>query len=322
MNKFFLIQLSFLISLSLHCNNSSDANEISASGALEAQTLTISAKVTGQILNLRVDESSIVNEGDTLLLIDDENYRLQLAQAEAALEIAEAQLALLQKGTRNEDLEQASALLRQAEISLEAAEKDFNRIKKLFEEETISQKQFDDASNRFLISKSQFDAAREMFAKLKNIVRPEELRQAEAKLKQALAARDILKKSVNDCAVIAPSAGVISKKYFNDGELVLPMASLFKLIDLKKINLMIYVSETELPKIKLGQSAEITIDAFDEKKYDGKVIYISPEAEFTPKNIQTKDERTKLVFAVKIEIENDSMELKSGLPADALIKLQ
>lgn len=322
MYKIFLFQLAFLVSISLQCNNSNDVNALSASGTLEAQTLTISAKVAGQISKLRVDESSRVNRGDTLLLIDDENYRLQLAQAEAALEIAGAQLALLQKGARKEDLEQASALLRQAEINFEAAEKDFNRINKLFEKETISQKQFDDASNRLLISKSQFIAATENFTKLKSLVRPEELRQAEAKLKQAVAARDILKKSVNDCVVTAPSDGIISKRYFNESELVLPMASLFKLIDLKKVNLMIYVSETELPKIKLGQKAEITIDAFDEKKYEGNVVFISPEAEFTPKNIQTKDERAKLVFAVKIEIKNDSMELKSGLPADALIKLQ
>ena len=99
------------------------------------------------------------------------------------------------------------------------------------------------------------------------------------------------------------------------------MSSLFKVSDLSKIDLIIYVSEEELGKVKLGQKADITTDSYPDKMYEGKVIYISPEAEFTPKNIQTKDERTKLVFAVKIRTNNPDFQLKSGMPADAVIHL-
>jgi len=88
---------------------------------------------------------------------------------------------------------------------------------------------------------------------------------------------------------------------------------------LSVVDLVIYVPETKLGLLKIGQSAEVEIDAFEEKSFEGKVTYISPEAEFTPKNIQTKDERTKLVFAVKIEIPNPDFELKAGLPADGTI---
>ena len=97
------------------------------------------------------------------------------------------------------------------------------------------------------------------------------------------------------------------------------MSSLVKISDLTNVELYIYVSELELGKIKLGQKAEVSVDAFKDKKFEGKVTYISPEAEFTPKNIQTKDERTKLVFAVKIELPNPDFGLKSGMPADAKI---
>jgi HlyD family secretion protein len=99
------------------------------------------------------------------------------------------------------------------------------------------------------------------------------------------------------------------------------MSSLLKISDLLKVKLLIYVSEEELGKVKLGQKADVTTDSYNGKKYEGKVIYISPEAEFTPKNIQTKDERTKLVFAVKIEIPNPNFELKPGMPADAVVHL-
>jgi len=99
------------------------------------------------------------------------------------------------------------------------------------------------------------------------------------------------------------------------------MSSLFKVSDLATVDLVIYVSEVELGKIKLGQKAEVTIDTYPDRKYEGKVTYISPEAEFTPKNVQTKDERTKLVFAVKISVDNKNFDLKPGMPADAKVYL-
>ena len=99
------------------------------------------------------------------------------------------------------------------------------------------------------------------------------------------------------------------------------LSSLFKVSDLTKVNLIIYVSEEELGKVKLGQTADVSSDTYPDKKYEGKITYISPEAEFTPKNIQTKDERTKLVFAVKIEVKNPKFELKPGMPADAAVHL-
>ena len=99
------------------------------------------------------------------------------------------------------------------------------------------------------------------------------------------------------------------------------LSSLFKVSNLDVAELVIYIPEEEFGKIKLGQTANVSTDTFKDKIYKGKVIYISPEAEFTPKNIQTEDERTKLVYAVKIRIPNPNQELKSGMPADAIIKL-
>ena len=99
------------------------------------------------------------------------------------------------------------------------------------------------------------------------------------------------------------------------------MSSLFQVADLSSVELVIYIPETELGKVQLGQKAEISVDTYPDKTFNGKVIYISPQAEFTPKNIQTQEERTKLVFAVKIKIDNPEFELKDGMPADASIIL-
>jgi HlyD family secretion protein len=122
--------------------------------------------------------------------------------------------------------------------------------------------------------------------------------------------------------VIAPIDGFITQKYVELGENVVPSASLFKISDLKTVKLIIYVTEEELGKVKLGEKADITVDSFKDKVFSGEVIFISSEAEFTPKNIQTPEERTKLVYAVKIQIPNSQFELKSGMPADAKITLK
>ncbi len=133
---------------------------------------------------------------------------------------------------------------------------------------------------------------------------------------------DLLKQNIEDCKIYAPSDGFVSKKFIEEGENAVMGGSLLRLSNLETVNLVIYIPETELAKVKLGQEADITIDAFKDKNYKGKIIFISPEAEFTPKNIQTPDERTKLVFAIKIEIPNPQFELKPGLPADAKINFQ
>ena len=131
----------------------------------------------------------------------------------------------------------------------------------------------------------------------------------------------IIRKNINDCFVQSPIKGIISKKYIETGEFALPASSLVKISRLDNVELIIYVSTEELGYVKPGMKADVTVDTFKDKIFPGKVIYISPEAEFTPRNIQTKDERTKLVFAVKIKIPNPDHELKPGMPADAVLHI-
>jgi len=319
--KKLILSIATLLTLFLLSCNGKNEGRIEASGNIEATNIIVSSQVSGKVFQILKDEGEKVNKGDTIIIIDPEFYELKLAEVMAAKDYAEAQFSLLKKGARDEDVKQAEENLRQAETTFNLAEKDKLRMENLYQSKSITKKQYEDALANFDVSMAKLSAAKENFHKVKNLSRPEELKQAEANLNRQIALTDLARKSLNDCYVTSPSSGFITKKFIESGETTGMMSSLFQVADLISVELVIYVSETDLGKVKLGQKAEIKIDAFPDKTFEGKVIYISPEAEFTPKNIQTQEERTKLVFAVKIKIDNPDFELKDGMPADAVIIL-
>ncbi len=321
MKTFLIIIFALAVIFTAGCSNGNDKNTISASGNIEATNAVISSRVTGQVVAIKYDEGAKVNEGDTVMIIDHDNLEIQLKQATAAENGAGAQLKLLQEGARSEDIQQAEDVLKQSKINMDLAERDFNRMKQLYASNTITKKQFDDTQARYELTQAQYNSAQENLKKMKNFARPEEIKQAQANLNRQKAAVDLLKKNISDSYVVSPITGFIVQKYVEKGETVSMLSSLFKVSELRTVKLVIYVSEENLGRVKLGQKADVSNDTYKNKDYKGKVIYISPEAEFTPKNIQTKDERTKLVYAVKIEIKNPDFELKPGMPADAVIHL-
>ena len=320
MKKLILSISPLLTLLVLNCNGN-NSDQIEASGNIEATNIIVSSQVSGKVVQIMKDEGDRVNKGDTVIIIDPETYKLRLNEALASKDYAEAQFNLIKKGARDEDINQAEENLKQAQISLDLAEKDKQRMENLYESKSITKKQYDDAVANYDIALTKLNSAKENFQKIKNLARPEELIQAKANLDKATANANLLKKSLSDCFVTSPSSGFITKKFLEEGETVGMMSSLFQVADLNSVELVIYVSETELGKVQLGQRAKISVDTFPDKSFDGKVTYISPEAEFTPKNIQTKEERTKLVYAVKIKVDNPDFELKDGMPADASIIL-
>ncbi|MEJ5261814.1 MAG: efflux RND transporter periplasmic adaptor subunit [Ignavibacterium sp.] len=316
------ILLSFSILLLASCNANNQKQTIEASGNIEAINVTVSSKVNGEVISILKDEGDKVKTGDTVMIIDPLIYQIKLREAEASLLATEAQLELVNAGARKEDIQQAEQILKQAEVNLQSAETDKTRFENLYQSRSISRKQYEDALNRYEIALAQFNSAKENLNKIKNISRPEEIKQAKANYERIKANVDLIKKNLNDCYVTSPIDGIIVKKFVEQGETVTNLSSLFKVSNLYNVDLLVYVNEQNLGKIHLGQSVDVTVDAFPDKIFEGKVVYISPEAEFTPKNIQTKEERTKLVFAVKVKIENPNLELKAGIPADAKIKIQ
>jgi HlyD family secretion protein len=281
-----------------------DKDTIEASGTIEGTDVNIGAEVGGRVAQLRVDEGSRVAAGDTLLVIDDTEYQIQLRQALANLASFASAYRLALSGSRTEDVLQAQA-------AFQNAEGDYQRMKTLLASQTITQKQYDDAYARYV-------AADQTLRKLKTGLRPEEIEGARVRRDYAAAQADLLRKKVRDCRIVSPSAGTVTLRGVEPGELVTPGMTVLRLTYLDRVKLTIYVNETALGRLNLGQPAKVSIDAFS-RQFDGSVTYISPVAEFTPKNVQTKEERTKLVFGVKIEIDNSDHALKPGLPADAKI---
>ena len=321
MKKFIIISSVLFLLLLTSCGNNNQQKVIEASGTIESTNVIVSSKTSGEILTFNFNEGEKVNAGDTILIIDHELLDIQLQQSMAAKDAAEAQMKLMLSGARKEDVNQAEQNLNQAKVNFETAERDKIRFKNLYDSRSITQKQYEDAIARYDLMNAQYISAQENYNKVKKIFRQEEIDQAKANLNKATAGVELLKKNIRDCYVISPIKGFIVKTFVERGESVSPMSSLFKVSDLDEVELVVYVSEEELGYVKLGQKADVTIDTYKDKSYDGKVTYISSEAEFTPKNIQTKEERTKLVFAVKITIPNKDYDLKSGMPADAVIKI-
>jgi HlyD family secretion protein len=305
----------------LACTSRSDKNVITASGTIEAIEVNVASKVAGQILALAVEEGSRVKPGDVLATIDHATADIQLRQAEAGVALARAQLVLLQNGARKEDIEQADAALRQAEANLKVAVDDAKRMRELLKSGSVTTKQRDDAEARLTVAEAQRKGAEEALNKVRRLARPEEIDAAQARLAQAQAAADLLAKSIADCTIVAPAGGIITHKAVEAGELVTPGATVVTLSELDSVYVMIYLAEKEIGRVRLGDQADVAIDAFPGRAFPGRITYISPEAEFTPKNVQTKEDRVKLVFGVKVEIENPEGLLKPGLPADATIRV-
>ncbi len=304
------------------CKGDREKNWISASGTIEAVEVAIASKLSGQVEKILVGEGDQVKIGETLAVIESSSLEIQLRQAEAGIRLAEAQIELLLKGARTEDIRQAEEALKQAEATLSLAEEDWRRLRTLAEKESATQKQRDDAEVRYKVALAQSEAAKQALQKARQLTRPEEIQAARARLDQAAAARDLIRKSIADSTIFSPASGIVTHKIVEAGEFVIPGSPILTVADLANVHLEIYIPEKELGRTRLGQAAEVKIDSYPDRVFTGKVVFISPEAEFTPKNVQTKEERVKLVFRVKIEIPNPEYILKPGMPADAVLKIE
>jgi len=301
------------------CSKHSGKDRIQASGIIEAVEIRLASKASGQIMQLRFPEGSDIQSGDTLATIDHLALDYQLKAAQAAVDAAKAQYSMMKDGARKEDLISAQETLNTADVNCQAAKADFERINNLYASGSASEKTLQDAHTRLAAAEAQANTAAENLKKLQKIFRPQELDAALALLNQAQANRDLIQQKIADCHITAPLSGAVVNLPFETGETVAAGMIIAKIANSGQVEMMIYVPENQIGKILLGQTAKVSIDSYPKRDFLGKVVYISPEAEFTPKNIQTKEDRVKLVFGVKLVIDNKDLILKSGMPADAEI---
>lgn len=288
------------------------------SGTIECTQVQVSPQVAGRIVELPGQEGDAVARGDLVAKLDPADYALKRDEARAALAQAQAQLDLALAGARDEDIQRAREQVREAEAAAKAAEADRARIRQVFEKKSATQKQMDDAQAAADRTAAALAAAQQGLEKLVRGNRQEEIRAAQAAADLARARLAQADKAVADCTIVAPIAGVITTKVREAGEYVGPGAALLTLSRLDEVWLSVYVPETRLGRVKLGQPARVRIDG-DARVFEGKVTFVSPEAEFTPKNVQTPDERAKLVYRVKITLPNPDGLFKPGMPADGYL---
>ena len=304
------------------------------SGQVEATEVQVSPEVGGRVLDVTVAEGNRARKGDVIARLDTRDVDLALARAQADRAAADAQLRLLQAGSRAEDIRQAEAQaiaaaseVTAAEADLASAEKDLQRYEQLFRNNSGSQKQRDDAATRGDMAKDRVasararaDAAREAVAKLRSGARPEEIDGARARVASADAQIASLEKNKTDATVLAPIDGIVSQRLLDPGEMAAPRAPIVVLADLDHAWAEVFVDEPQLPRLRLGQPATVFTDAGG--SIPGTVSFISSKAEFTPRNVQTADDRSKLVYRVKIAVDNRQGVLKQGMPVEAEIPLE
>jgi len=301
------------------CNNTEQPGNFTASGSIEATTVTLSSKVTGDVVEILQRAGSRVERGALLLRIDPFEYHLQRDQGVARLDQAEAALQLALKGAREEDRQQAARSVDAAKAGLDQVLADYERTKTLQEKGSVTDKQLTDIKSLLDIRQAHYDAAVQAFQKLTRGLRQEEIDMARAGKEQAAAALALLDKKIQDCDIISPLSGIVTEQLLEIGEMVTPGRKACVVADLSTVTLRVYVSEKQLPHVRYGHKVDVRIDGSDQM-FNGVISYISDIAEFTPKTIQTQEERVKLVFAVEIELENSKGLLKAGMPADAIFK--
>jgi HlyD family secretion protein len=289
-----------------------------------------------------------LQRAEMVLQVNKKTLPDEVARAEAGVKVLLAQLKELEAGYREQDIERARLAFLTSKDIMEEAKKNKVRYERLFQKGTVSEKEWDAVKLRYETAVKDFEKARETLAMLEEGVRKEtiqtararvaegkaileqaksnlmkidaaekEVETASAQVKAARSAVELARIHLTYTQLRAPSKGIITTRNMEPGEVVLPGREVMTLSDLSTVELKIFVDETEIGKIKPGQRVEVRVDTFPDKFYIGKVSFISPEGEFTPKIIQTHKERVKLVYLVKVSIPNQDLELKSGMPADA-----
>jgi membrane fusion protein YbhG len=304
--------------LAAGCGRRSTTGPIVASGHVEATEVRVSTKVAGTLEHLAVDEGSTVAAGQELARIDTTDTRLALDAARAERAQAAAELRLRLAGSREEDIRAAEAQVARAAADLDGAQKDLERMEGLLAAGSGTTKARDDARTRRDVASATLDAARQQLRRLKAGFRPEEKDAARARLEAAQARIAQLEQQLADAVVKSPTAGVVTEKLAEEGELTARGSGLVVVTDLQDAWLNVYVSEPDLGRIRLGQEAEVVTD--DGQTRRGHVSFVASTAEFTPKNVQTRDERVKLVYRIKVALDNADGLFKPGMPAEARIR--
>lgn len=294
-----------------------DAGVLRASGTVEATDADLGFQVGGRLESVNVMEGDRVSAGAELARLEASDLNARRAAAAAQVDAARAQLAELERGARPEELAQARSAETAAREQMEDAGRVLERMRPLYEGGAVSRQTLDQAQTAYEVARAQHAQAREQADMVQSGPRAERKVAQRAVVEQAEALVGQADAALEHAVIHAPFAGVVSVRHREEGEAVSPGAPVLTLMNPADRWVRIYVREDEIGRVVIGQRAEIRSDTDPSRSFGGRVTYIAANAEFTPRNVQTTEERVKLVYAVKVQITDDpEMMLKPGVPAD------
>jgi len=304
-------------------NNAPTPRELRASGTVEATEARLGFQIPGRIATIEVREGQAVRPGTVLASLDRSELEARRQQAQARTAASAAMLDELQRGSRREEIAQAEAAVEAAKERLTDARRDYDRNQKLYHGGAISQEAFQKSATALGVAQAQVDQASQQLALVRKGPRTERIDAQRAQLAEAREGVRAADAALSNTTIVAPIGGVVTVRHHEPNEIVAAGEPVLTLMNPADRWVRIYVPEDRIGAVRLGSAASIATDTFRNRRYAGRVIYVSPEAEFTPKSVQTAEERVRLVYAVKVRIEDDpQLQLKPGMPADVTLGVQ
>lgn len=298
-----------------------DPNVLRVSGNIEVTDVEVSFRIPGWVEARPVSEGETVKVGQLIARLDSTELAQEVALREAEAQAYAAELAALEAGSRPQEIAVARASVRHAQAELDRLAGEYERQRDLLARNVSSQQVFQRAKAEYEVAKSQIDEAKERLKLAEEGPRQEDIARARARLEQVRQSLAIAKTRLAYATLTTSISGTVLSENVEAGEYVVPGVPVVTVGDLANTWLRAYVNETDLGRIKLGQRVCVSTDTYPGKAYAGQLSFIASAAEFTPKNVQTTEERVKLVYRIKIDIPNPDLELKPGMPADADIWL-
>lgn len=305
----FLTMIIFLSS----CKNSK--NNFDAAGVFEADEVLVSPEVSGRILSLNIEEGMTLDSNFLAASIDTTNVILQINQLKASIHALDEKT--------NDPLPTINVLEQQLIVQkqqLSSLEKDKVRFTNLLRESATTEKKLEDINTQFLVLKEQIEVTKKQIIQQRSLINTQN-RGIMSEKNPLEKKHDLLIDQLSKCSVRNPVSGTVLIKYAEAGEIIGAGKPLYKIANLSSMNLRAYISGDQLGAVKLGQQVKVMVDAGADKykEYKGTITWISDKAEFTPKTIQTKDERANLVYATKVKVVNDGF-LKLGMYGEVNFK--
>lgn len=313
------VTLAGIAVLAAACSGGRDSGRLVLSGNIEVTEANLGFKIPGRVIARPVSEGDRIRTGELVARMDDTEQKEQLALRRAELAGTRAVLAKLEAGSRPQEIVAAKAALQSAEAERHQARLDYARQKELRSKDAIADRELEAAQARLQVAEARVGEAGAHLKLVQEGPRAEDISQARAHVAQAQAAVALAETQVDNTRLVSPLTGVVLSHDIEPGEYVSPGTPVVTVADLQHVWVRAYVNETDLGRIRHGEKVGVRTDSFPGKVFHGIIGFIASEAEFTPKTVQTTKERVKLVFRIKVDVENQNDELKPGMPADVII---